>query len=125
MRVKAVLLCVLLLASCATLEKHPNPLTAEDVIARAKSGVAAKAIIEELFRTDTVIPLNAAEVVRMHEAGVPDEVLDYMQHALIEEIRARDRFANSYWWYGPGFYPGFGPCPWPPSRRHRGAPWGC
>ena len=123
MRVKAALLCVLLLASCATLEKHPDPLTTDDVIARAKSGADAKAIIAELFRTDTVIPLSAAEIVRLHEAGVPDEVLDYMQHALIQEIRARDRFANSFW-YGPGFYPGFGPCPWP-SRRYRGGPWGC
>ena len=115
---------ILLLAGCATLEKHPNPLSADDVIARARAGASAKEIIAEIFRTDTVIPLTAAEIVRMHEGGVQNEVLDYLQHRQIEEVRRRDRFANSYW-YGPGFYRGFGPCPWPPSRRHRGGPWGC
>ena len=122
MRKLAVLLCALLAASCATLEPRPNPLTADDVIARAKNGVSAKEIIDELRRTDTVIPLSTAEIVRLHEAGVPDEVLDYLQYAQIQEIRWRDRFSG--YWYGPGFYRGFGPCPWP-GRRFRGGPWGC
>ena len=121
MRMKAALLSVLLLASCATLEKNPNPMTADDVIARAKSGMDAKAIIDELFRTDTVIPLNAAEIVRLHEAGVQNEVLDYLQYAQLQAIRWRDQ---SYW-YGPGFYRGFGPCPFPPPRLRRGGPWSC
>ena len=115
---------LLALAGCATLEKHPNPMSADDVIARARTGASAKEIIAEIFRTDTVIPLSAAEIVRMHEGGVQNEVLDYLQQRQIEEIRLRDRFANSYW-YGPSLYRGFGPCPWPPSRRHRGGPWGC
>lgn len=124
MRKLGALLCALLAASCATLEPRPNPLTADDVIARAKSGVSAKQIIDELRRTDTVIPLLTAEIVRLHEAGVPDEVLDYLQYAQIQEIRWRDRFSG--YWYGPGFYRGFGfgPCPWP-GRRFRGGPWGC
>ena len=122
MRIPAVFLCALLAASCATLEPRPNPLTADDVIARAKNGVSAKEIIDELRRTDTVIPLSTAEIVRLHEAGVPDEVLDYLQYAQIQEIRWRDRFSG--YWYGPGFYRGFGPCPWP-GRRFHGRPWGC
>jgi len=122
MRKLAVLLCALLAASCAALEPRPNPLTADDVIARAKNGVSAKEIIDELRRTDTVIPLSTAEIVRLHEAGVPDEVLDYLQYAQIQEIRWRDRLSG--YWYGPGFYRGFGPCPWP-GRRFRGGPWGC
>ena len=117
-------LLMLALAGCATIEKHPNPLGADDVIARAKAGASPKEIIAEIFRTDTVIALTAAEIVRMHEGGVQNEVLDYLQQRQIEELRWRDRFANSYW-YGPGFYRGFGPCPWPPSRGHRGGPRGC
>lgn len=123
MRMKAALLCLSLLASCATLDKHPNPLTADDLIARAKSGASAKAIIDEIFYTDTLLALNAAETVRLHDAGVPDEVLDYLQQRQIEELRWRDRSFN--YWYGPGFYRGFGPCPFPPSRLRRGGPWGC
>ena len=111
-------------AGCATLQKHPNPLTAEDVIARAKSGASAKAIIDEIFYTDTLIALNAAEIVRLHDAGVPDEVLDYLQTRQLEELRLRDRFYGNYW-YGPGFYRGFGPCPFPPGRGFRGGAWSC
>jgi hypothetical protein len=118
---KAALLCLLLLASCATLEKNPNPMTADDVIARAKSGADAKTIIDELFRTDTVIPLSTAEIVRLHEAGVANEVLDFMQYVQLQEIRWRDQ----NYWYGSGFYRGFGPCPFPPSRFRLGGPWSC
>ncbi len=117
----AALLCVLLLASCATLEKNPSPMTADDVIARAKGGIDAKTIIDELFRTDTVLPLTAAEIVRLHEAGVQNEVLDYLQYAQLQAIRWHDQ---SYW-YGTGFYRGWGPCPFPARRGYRGGPWGC
>jgi hypothetical protein len=118
--------CLLLLAfaGCATLEKHPHPLTADDLVARAKSGASAKAMIDEIFRTDTLIALNAAETVRLHEAGVPDEVLDYLQKRQIDELRLRDRFFGDPW-YGPGFHRGFGfgPCPFPHRRGFRGGPW--
>ena len=115
---------ILAFAGCATLEKHPNPLSADDVIAFAKSGANAKQIIAEIFRTDTLIQLTAAEVVRMHEGSVQTEVLDFLQHRQIEELRWRDRVANSNW-YGPSLYRGLGPCPWPHSRHYRGGPWGC
>ena len=112
-------------AGCATLDR-PKPLTSQDVIALAKSGKASKDIIEELKRTDTVIPLSATEIVRLHEAGVPTEVLDYLQRVQIDEIRWRDRWSQMYWYgYGP-LYRGVGPCPWPPlGRPYRGGPWGC
>src|SRR4029077_9880440 len=116
-------LLLLMLAGCSTLEKHPNPLTPDDLIARAKSGATAKAMIDEIFYTDTLIALNAAETVRLHDAGVPDEVLDYLQQRQLEELRWRDRSFN--YWYGPGFYRGVGPCPFGPPRRFRGGPWGC
>ncbi len=55
-------------------------------------------------------PLQASDIVALHESGVPKEVLDYLQRAQIDEIRWRDRYSQSYW-YGPGYY--------------RGGPWGC
>ncbi len=114
-------LLLLALAGCAALEPHPYPLTADDVIVRAKSGASSKDIIEELFRTNSVIPVTAAEIVRLHEAGVTNEVLDFMQYVQLQEIRWRDQ---SYW-YGQGFYRGWGPCPFPPTRWRRGGPWSC
>ena len=86
-----------------------------DVVEMAKNGKSSQEIIAELQRTWTVLPMQAANIVAMHEAGVPTEVLDYLQRAQIEEIRWRDRA-----WYGPAYGPyyGWGPC------RYRGR-WGC
>ena len=117
---------LLLAAGCATVER-PKPLTGADVVALAREGKTPQQIIEELKRTDTVLPLQASDFIKLHEAGVQPEVLDYLQRAQIDEIRWRDRYSQMYW-YGPGFYRGFGPCPWPPSsfmRPYRGGPWGC
>ena len=128
MRKTAVLLSVLLVAACASLEPRPKPLTSDEVIGLAKSGSSAQQIIEDLKRTDTVIPLSATEIVRLHDAGVPNEVLDYLQRVQIDEIRWRDRWSQMYW-YGPlyrGYSYGFGPCPWPPiGRPYRGWGWPC
>ena len=130
MRNQAFLLSMLFLVGCATLE-HPKPLTSDEVIGLARSGKNGPQIIEELKRTDTVIPLTASEILRLSAAGVPTEVLDYLQRAQIEEIRWRDRYSQMYW-YGPlyrGYSYGFGPCPWPyppgVRRPYYGGPWGC
>ena len=118
------MLLMLFLGGCATIER-PKPLTSDELIVLSKSGVGANQVIEELKRTDTVIPLSASEIVRLHDAGVPNEVLDYLQRAQIDEIRWRDRWSQMYW-YGP-LYRGFGTCPWPGPglRPYRGGPWGC
>ena len=101
----------LALAGCATVER-PKPLTGADLVALAKEGRTPQQIIAELQRTRTVLPLQASDIVALHDAGVPKEVLDYLQRAQIEDIRWRER---SMYWHGPGFGPhfGWGPCPWP------------
>ena len=127
MRTLAFSLFLLALAGCATLER-PKPLTGAEVVALAKEGKSPQQIIEELKRTDTVLPLQASDIVRLHESGVPDDVLDYLQRAQIDDIRWRDRTSQMYWYgpYGP-LYRGFGPCPWgrPGLGPYRGGPWGC
>ena len=116
-------LLLLLAAGCATLER-PKPLTGADIVFLAKNGKSAPQIIEELKRTDTVLPLQASDFLGLHEAGVPAEVLDYLQRAQIDEIRWRDRYSQMYW---SPLYRGFGPCPWPGAGLHpyRSGPWDC
>jgi hypothetical protein len=104
--------CVLLvaLAGCATLERAP-PLSGADIVFLAKNGKSAPEIIEELKRTDTVLTLQASDIVGLHESGVPKEVLDYLQRAQFDEIRRRERQSQMYW-YGP-MNRGFGSWPGP------------
>jgi hypothetical protein len=118
------LLALLLLAGCAALEPRPAPLSGAEIVALAKEGKSPRQIIEQLKRTDTVLPLQASDIVALHESGVPKEVLDHLQRAQIDDIRWRNR--NSAFWYDP-FNRGSGPCPWPSPglRPYRGGPWGC
>ena len=123
MRTLGFWLVLLFAAGCASFDR-PKPLTGADIVSLAKSGKTPTEIIEELKRTDTVLPLQASDIVALHDSGVPNEVLDYLQRAQIDEIRWRDRYSQSYF-YGPGYYRGFGPCPFPPLRPYRGGAWGC
>jgi hypothetical protein len=125
MRTLGFWLLLALIAGCATVDP-PKPLSGADVVALAKDGKTPQQIIDELKRTDTVIPLQASDIVALHESGVPNEVLDYLQRAQIEEMRWRDRNAPFYW-YGT-LNRGFGPCPWPYrgfNRPYFGGRWGC
>jgi hypothetical protein len=112
----ALATAALLVAGCATTPSQP-PLTGPGIVVLAKSGATAPQIIEELKRTNTVLMLQASDFVRLHEAGVPSDVIDYLQQQMIAEIRWRD-WQNQAYWYGPywrGYY-GWGPCP-PGWRR--------
>jgi hypothetical protein len=104
----------LLLGGCAALEPRPAPLTRADVVLLAKSGEAPNAIIERLRQTQTILELSASEILELSEAGVPREVLDYLQAAQIGDLRRRLQFERML--YGPGMSP-FSRCggfaPWP------------
>ena len=102
-------LLLLLVAGCASMEAAPKPLTGADIVFLAKNGKTAPEIIEELKRSGTVLPLQASDIVSLHESGVPTEVLDYLYRAQIDEIRRRDML---HW--GP-MHGGFGA--WPGFRR--------
>jgi hypothetical protein len=126
MRRLASLLALTLLASaCATLS-GPEPLTPEQIVAMSRAGEPPQAIIDRLRESGTVLALSASDIVRLHQAGVAPEVLDYLQQAQMLEIRRREAlFSGMYprcsW--GGGFYPPFPPrlglySPW--SMR----PWG-
>ena len=101
------LVCAVLLCACATLERS-KPLTDAQVVELAKSGKTSQQIIEELKRTDTVLALQASDFLKLHEAGVPVEVLDHLQRAQIEDIRWRERHSRTNW---DTFHGGFGSWP--------------
>ncbi len=108
-------LLLLFAAGCASIEPAPKPLTGADIVFLTKSGKTAPQIIDELRRSDTVLMLQAAEIVGLHESGVPPAVLDYLQRAQIEEIRRRERQQIMMYWGPP--HGGFLNFPMGPSRR--------
>jgi len=104
---------LLLLAGCATLDA-PAPLSGAEIVELARAGKTAPEIIAELQRTDTVLALAASDIVSLHEAGVPDEVLDYLQRVQIDALLWRERYNNTWYGYG-GAFGG-----WTYTRRPRG-----
>ena len=114
MRTLAFSLLWLGLAGCATRDLPP-PLTGADVVGLVRAGKTAPEIIAELQRTETVLPLAATDIVNLHEAGVPDEVLDYLQRVQIDALLWQER--SSSMWYG---YGGFGYWPYTGPYRYRG-----
>ena len=124
----AALAAVLSSAGCAGLEPRPAPLTRAEVIMLAKTGAPAQTIIGELERTRTVILLSGSDIVQLHAAGVPQEVLDYLQRVQIEQVRQDERFASMYYYPSlyRGAYPCFGPMrPYFPGSAYRGWYWPC
>jgi hypothetical protein len=113
MRHLATLLLVAALSGCAGLEPLPPPPTIAEIVQMAKSGQGEDAIIQRIQESRAVYQLPASELAKMREQGVPDKVIDYIQHTYIEAVRysewlrARDAYFYSPF-AGPPFRPYFG-----------------
>ncbi len=96
----AIFISLALLTGCAGMQRRPPP-SIEQIVELAQAGKPAADIIRELQDTRAVYPLTATQIVRLHEQGVPDTVLDYMQNAYAESIRwdARMQYESAYWWH--------------------------
>jgi len=89
----------------------PEPLTEMEIIRLSKEGVPPNDIITRIRNSRTVYILDAKDVVKLHETGVDDKVIDYMLETQRWAIENRARL-DRYYWYGPYWAypppPGFG-----------------
>jgi hypothetical protein len=95
----AIFFSLILLSGCAGLQRRPPP-SVEQIVEMVQAGKPADEIVRELQETRAVYPLTGSQIVSLHDQGVPDSVLDYMQNAYAESIRwnARLQYENAYWW---------------------------
>ena len=95
-----VIFWCLVLAGCAGIERRPPP-SVDQIIQMSKDGKPADEIIRELQETHAVYPLTASQIVKLHDEGVPESVLDYMQSVYADSIRwdARMQYESTYWWH--------------------------
>jgi hypothetical protein len=109
----AILLAVTgLAAGCAT--PGPTPLpppTVDEIVRLSAAGVPAGDIIQRMRDARAVYPVPASELAKLHDQGVPDEVIDYMQRTYIEAERHDEylRTRDLYLWYGWPSYRGVYP----------------
>src|SRR4051812_39764243 len=122
MEMRALLVSfTLLLAACADLPQRPPPPSVAEVVQMSKD-MPAEQIVQRMRESGAVYRLSASQLARLHEQGVPDQVIDHMQATLLDEMRREAAMDMMDPWprgWGPGFSPGFG---WP--YRNRLGPWG-
>jgi hypothetical protein len=102
---------VLCFTGCAVLgvgRQQPAPVAVPEVVQMSKEGLPVETILQKMRDSGTIYRLTASQLVRLHEDGVPEAVLDYMQETYLAAVR-RDQviedwrhwaFAADGYWYG-------------------------
>jgi hypothetical protein len=101
-----------LAAGCAALGPPlPPPPTIDEIVGSSAAGVPADDIIKRMRESQAVYRLPASELAKLHDQGVPDKVIDYMQRTHIEAERYEEylRTRDLYLWYGWPSYRGVYP----------------
>ena len=104
----AVLLLASAVAGCATAPKLPPAPTTAEIVQMAKDGQTAEAIIQRMQQSIAVYPLPASELAKLREQGVPDKVIDHMQHTYLEAVRYQEWARVRDAW--PPYYAPYRPC---------------
>ena len=106
----------LLVAGCASLgETGPPAPTVAEIVRWSKEGTPPEEIVKRMEASRAVYPLPASELAKLHDQGVADAVIDYMQRTYIQAERERYLLlygAPAYRTYpfGPVYpYPALGP----------------
>lgn len=100
---------------CATVyQQVPEPVTVPQIIAMAKEGIPADDIIAKMKASRTVYRLKASQLAELHEEGVPDKVINYMQRTYLKAVRRDTRYQDwQYWSMEDGWWYGGIPYGWP------------
>lgn len=92
--VKALILgsVLVVLSSCASLGlPERDPVTLEQIVALAKEGKDAAAIIGKIQESRTTYDVMASQYAKLSRDGVPDQVIDYMQRGQLRMAERQGR----------------------------------
>jgi len=119
MTMALLVIALLLLGGCASTEvREPAAVTVPQIIKMSREGTPATAIIERMRRSGTVYRLKASQLDELHQQGVSDSVINYMQRTYLEAVRHRaERQDWSYWNEDDGWWYGGAPWGWSDDER--------
>jgi hypothetical protein len=85
-----------LLTGCAALGVDPSeqPVMVSEVIRMSKENVPAETIVNKMRDSRAVYRLNAAQLAKLHDQGVADLVLNYMQETYLNAVRREQDLAD-------------------------------
>jgi hypothetical protein len=85
-----------LLNGCAALgvDQSEQPVMVSEVIRMSKENVPAETIVNKMRDSRAVYRLNAAQLAKLHDQGVADLVLNYMQETYLNAVRREQDLAD-------------------------------
>ena len=85
-----------LFGGCSTLgfEQSKPPVVVSEVIQMVQDGVPEETIVEKMRESKSVYRLNAAELAQLHDRGVADPIINYMQQTYLEAVRHEQSLAD-------------------------------
>jgi hypothetical protein len=108
-------------AGCASVgQPRLKPPTLDQLAEMSKSGTPAQEIIKRIDDSGAIYRLSASDLVKLHDQGVPDEVLDHIHRDYLDDVRRDEAYRSYHYfgWYVPwGFQYNFGY--YRPHWRHR------
>lgn len=118
-----LIIALVFLSSCATMAPLPF-ISPEEIIVMARAGENSTTIINKIRISGTIYHLNATDITRLVNTGVPADVVDYMHQTLINSVEAKARrdTYNSLWYSGYGWdspYRYYSPYSFYPSYIYR------
>lgn len=100
------------LQSCVVYRPYPESqlLKVPDIVQMSKDGTSSKDIISEIQKSHTAYNLKADQLVKLHDQGVPDSVINYMEETKMDLIQRNQRYSYASNWamYDGFFYGGLG-----------------
>jgi hypothetical protein len=88
-------------AGCSTLSNRPPPPTLDELVQMSRDGVPADEIIRRLEQSHAVYRLSGSQLAKLHEQGLPEPVLDYLQQSYIDSVRWQERmYYQDRMWMG-------------------------
>jgi len=99
---------LLLLAGCATTGTSQfKTVTVEEILQMSRDKVPTDQIIKKVAESGTIYRLSASQLADLRQAGVPNEVINYMQQTYLDAVR-RDQSREDLgrwspsggYWYG-------------------------
>ena len=85
-----------LLGGCATLGfgQNKRPVTVSEVVRMSEEGLPPETIVNKMRDSETVYRLSAAQLAQLHDQGVQDQVINYMQETYLNAVRREQDLAN-------------------------------
>ena len=104
---------LLFASACAGNVNRPKSPTLTEIVQLSRDKTPAEEIIRRLRDSRAIYALPASQLAQLHDQGVADSVLDYMQATYLQEVRRDEAFRQwqSGWPWGPG-YGWYGPRGW-------------